>query len=78
MPKVDVSNALPFLPASWLASRESALNEAHARLQENRGPGSDFHGWVRLPENYDREEYARIKTAARRIQSDSEALVLHI
>ena len=76
MPKVDVSNALPFLPASWLASRESALNEAHARLQENRGPGSDFHGWVRLPENYDREEYARIKTAARRIQSDSEALVV--
>ncbi len=76
MTKVDVSSALSFLPEHWLSGREDALAEAHAMLQEGRGPGSDFLGWVNLPEDYDKEEYARIKTAAKRIQSDSEALVV--
>ncbi len=76
MTKVDVSSALPFLPEHWLTSREAALGEAHSMLQEGRGPGSDYLGWVNLPENYDRDEYTRIKTAAARIQSDSEALVV--
>ena len=76
MPNVNVTNAVPFLPEDWLTSREAALNEAHAMLQEGRGPGSDFLGWVRLPENYDRTEYERIKAAAQRIRSDSQALVV--
>lgn len=76
MTKVDVNSSLPFLPADWLTGRESALAEAHAMLQEGRGPGSDYLGWVNLPENYDKSEYARIQTAAKRIQSDSEALVV--
>lgn len=76
MTKVDVNSSLPFLPADWLTGREAALIEAHAMLQEGRGPGSDFLGWVNLPTNYDKDEYARIKTAAKRIQNDSEALVV--
>ena len=76
MPKVDASNALSFLPENWLTGREAALAEAHAMLQEGRGPGSDFLGWVHLPENYDKEEYARIKAAAAKIRSDSQALVV--
>ena len=76
MPKVDASNALSFLPENWLTGREADLAEAHAMLQEGRGPGSDFLGWVHLPENYDKEEYARIKAAAAKIRSDSQALVV--
>ena len=76
MTKVDVNSALPFLPADWLTGRESALTEAHSMLQEGRGPGSDYLGWVNLPENYDQSEYQRIQSAAKRIRSNSEALVV--
>ncbi|MBQ3053538.1 MAG: glucose-6-phosphate isomerase [Clostridia bacterium] len=49
---------------------------AHKTLHEKTGEGSDFLGWVDLPLNYDKEEYARIKKAAEKIQSDSEVLVV--
>ena len=76
MTKVDVNSSLPFLPADWLTGREADLTEAHAMLQEGRGPGSDFLGWVNLPADYDKAEYRRIQAAAERIQRDSEALVV--
>jgi glucose-6-phosphate isomerase len=76
MTKVDVNSSLPFLPADWLTGREADLTEAHAMLQEGRGPGSDFLGWVNLPAGYDKAEYRRIQAAAERIQRDSEALVV--
>ena len=49
---------------------------AHAQLVEGTGAGSDFHGWVRLPENYDKEEFARIKKAADKIKQNSDILVV--
>ena len=52
------------------------LQQAQTWLQEATGRGNDFVGWVNLPRDYDREEYARIKTAAKKIQSDSRALVV--
>lgn len=45
-------------------------------LVKGTGEGNDYIGWVDLPENYDREEFSRIKTAAEKIKSDSEALVV--
>lgn len=44
-------------------------------LTERTGPGSEMLGWHDLPDTYDREEFARIKTAAKRIQEQSEVLV---
>lgn len=76
MTLVDTSSSLSFLPGDWLTGRQAALAEAHAMLQEGRGPGSDYLGWVNLPANYNKAEYARIGAAAKRIQSDSEALVV--
>ena len=52
------------------------LQQAHAWLQEATGRGNDFVGWVNLPRDYDKAEYARIKAAARKIQGDSKALVV--
>ncbi len=49
---------------------------AHRQLEERTGPGSDFLGWVNLPHNYDKNEFARIKAAAARIMSDSDVLVV--
>ena len=73
---VDLSNALPFLPADWMSSRAAGLEKARAMLEAGNGPGGEFTGWVRLPHDYDHEEYDRIQAAARRIRSDSEALVV--
>lgn len=49
---------------------------AKETLVEKRGPGSEFTGWVELPENYDKEEFARIKKAAAEIRANSKALVV--
>jgi len=49
---------------------------AHRMLHESTGPGAEFAGWLDLPERYDREEFRRIKEAAARIRSDSDALVV--
>ena len=74
--KLDLSNAAPFLPEDWLSSRAAALEKARAMLEAGNGPGGDFTGWVHLPRDYDKEEFARIQTAAERIRRDSEALVV--
>ena len=74
--KLDLSNAAPFLPEDWLSSRAAALEKARAMLEAGNGPGGDFTGWVHLPRDYDKEEFARVQTAAERIRKDSEALVV--
>ena len=49
---------------------------ANEVLTSKSGAGSDFLGWVDLPENYDKDEFARIKKAAEKIKNDSEVLVV--
>ena len=45
-------------------------------LSEHTGPGHEMLGWLDLPHTYEREEFARIKEAARRIQEQSQVLVV--
>ena len=45
-------------------------------LEEKKGAGNDYLGWIDLPENYDKEEFARIKKSAEKIKSDSEVFVV--
>ncbi len=49
---------------------------ANEILEKGSGAGNDFLGWTTLPEDYDKEEFARIKKAAEKIKSDSEVLVV--
>ncbi len=49
---------------------------ANEVLTSKTGAGNDFLGWVDLPENYDKDEFARIKKAAEKIKNDSEVLVV--
>ena len=49
---------------------------SHKLLINGEGAGNDFHGWVKLPENYDQEEFARIKVAAEKIKKNSDILVV--
>jgi len=45
-------------------------------LNSGNGEGSDFLGWIDLPVNYDKEEFARIKKAAEKIKADSKVLIV--
>ena len=73
---LDLSNVSPFLPDGWRVREENGLRKAHEYLMNGTGAGSDFIGWVDLPENYNKEEFARIRKAAAKIRSDSKALVV--
>ena len=50
--------------------------DAKELLVSSEGAGNDFLGWIDLPVDYDKDEFARSKKAAERIQSDSEVLVV--
>ncbi|MBO7453652.1 MAG: glucose-6-phosphate isomerase, partial [Clostridiales bacterium] len=55
---------------------EPQVKTAHDMLHKKNGPGNDFLGWLDLPTNYDKEEFARIKKAAAKIRKDSDVLVV--
>ncbi|MGE9833325.1 glucose-6-phosphate isomerase [Streptococcus orisratti] len=75
--KFDYSKVLgEFVGQHEIDYLQGQVTEADKLLREGTGPGSDFLGWLELPENYDKEEFARIQKAAAKIQSDSEVLVV--
>lgn len=49
---------------------------SHQQLESRSGAGNDFLGWLDLPVNYDKEEFARIKEAAKKIREDSDVLLV--
>ena len=65
-----------FIPNDYEADLTPRLRTAQDQLQNATGAGSDFVGWVHLPRDYDRAEFARIQAAAAKIQSSSKALVV--
>lgn len=72
----NYSNALNFFSEKELKLMEAQANTAIATLENKDGAGNDFLGWLDLPTNYDKDEFARIKKAAEKIKSDSEVLVV--
>ncbi|MBR3163223.1 MAG: glucose-6-phosphate isomerase [Clostridia bacterium] len=48
----------------------------HKDLNRRANDEKDFVGWLELPTNYDKKEFARIKAAAKRIRKDSDILVV--
>lgn len=76
MIQVDLSHIRQFIPLPYEEARAAQLRLAHSHLQHGDGAGGEFTGWVQLPRQYDREEFARIQAAARKIQQDSQALVV--
>lgn len=57
----DYSKALPFFQEHELTYLKDFVKVAHHNIHEQTGAGSDYLGWVDLPKQYDREEFARIK-----------------
>lgn len=72
----DYSKAASFVRAEELENMKSAVMCAKDVLVNRTGAGNDFLGWIDLPVDYDKEEFARIKKAAEKIQSDSDVLLV--
>ncbi|OCA97762.1 glucose-6-phosphate isomerase [Clostridium beijerinckii] len=73
---LDLSKVSPYLEEAELENMESMVKAVHEDLHNKTGAGNDFLGWVDLPVNYDKEEFARIKKAAEKIKSDSDVLIV--
>ena len=71
----DASKLTPFVHENELKEMQAMVTAADKELREGTGAGSDFRGWIDLPINYDKDEFDRIKKAAKKIQNDSEVLV---
>lgn len=65
-----------FVSHHELAAMKPLALAASQQLEQGTGLGNDFLGWVHLPTNHDKEELARIKAAAARIQADSKVLIV--
>ncbi|HAR6270119.1 TPA: glucose-6-phosphate isomerase [Staphylococcus pseudintermedius] len=74
--QLDYQKALKFFGQHELDQQQDAVKAIHRTIHEGTGAGSDFLGWVDLPINYDKEEFSRIKEAAKQVQSHSDVLVV--
>ena len=72
----DSSALKQFVHDNELGEMQAMVNAADQQLRQGTGAGADFRDWLHLPTDYDKEEFARIKAAAKKIQSDSEVLVV--
>lgn len=72
----DYSTAKKFISENEVAMLKSQTEAAKGQLVNKTGEGNAFLGWIDLPVDYDKEEFARIKSAAEKIKSDSEVLVV--
>ena len=72
----DYSKATPFVQEHEVELMKKLALDAKEILVSKSGAGNDFLGWIDLPVDYDKEEFARIKKAAEKIQNDSEVLLV--
>ncbi|MDR0221576.1 MAG: glucose-6-phosphate isomerase, partial [Lachnospiraceae bacterium] len=72
----DYTKAAPFVAASEVEMMKTHALAAREQLVAKSGAGNDFLGWIDLPVDYDKEEFARIEKAAAKIKADSEVLIV--
>lgn len=74
--KFNYGYAKQFIRENDLKGIEAQVESAHNVINGKSGLGNDFLGWVNLPVDYDRDEFARIKKAAEKIRSDTDVLIV--
>lgn len=72
----DYSKAASFINANEMKYMEKLALDAKETLVSKTGAGNDFLGWIDLPVDYDKDEFDRIKQAAKKIQEDSDVLLV--
>ncbi|WP_119326498.1 glucose-6-phosphate isomerase [Companilactobacillus musae] len=73
--KFDDSKLNKFIHENELGEMQALVTAADDELRKGTGAGADFRGFIDLPVDYDKDEFARIKKAAKKIQSDSEVFI---
>ena len=74
--KLDDRYLKGFISQHEFDGMQPAVQAASDLLASGKGPGNDFLGWTTLPEDYDKEEFARIKAAAQRVKENSQVFVV--
>ncbi len=74
--QLDYTQTLSFVSEKEISSLEEQLRAAAKSLDDKTGAGSEFLGWMSLPEDYDKAEFQRIQAAAKKIQAQSEVLIV--
>ena len=74
--KLNDTYVRSFIGDEEIKAISAEVEAAHKCLLAGNGEGNDFLGWVDLPFNYDKEEYARIKAAAAKIQKKCDVFVV--
>ena len=76
MVKFNDTYVRPLINGGEYKNMRQKVSEAVDTLKNKTGAGSDYLGWVDLPENYDRDEFSRIKEAAEYIKNNADVLVV--
>lgn len=72
----DATNAASFVANHEITYLEKQVMDAADLLASQKGPGNEFLGWMDLPKNYDKKEFVAIKKAAKKIQKNSDILIV--
>jgi len=76
MPNVNIDLSYSGIEEKEILAYEKQVKEIYENLKEKSDDKNEFVGWLNLPSNYDKKEFARIKKAAKRIRKDSEVFVV--
>lgn len=73
---LDYSSALHVLNQQEINNLEERVQICHDMLHNGTGLGNDYLGWLELPNNYDRDEFERMKDTAEKIRKESEVFLV--
>ena len=74
--KFDYKNANPFIKNHEIEYMQSQITTAHDLLHSRKGPGSEYTGWLNLPNDFDKAEHERIKRVAEKIRNKVEVFIV--
>lgn len=74
--KLNFDKTKLFIQEDEISNMQPFVSLAHSMLREGNGSGSDFLGWIDLPDNYDKVEFDRVKTAAEKIRKNCDAFIV--
>ena len=74
--ELKMTGLTSFMNEDELKSMNPLVQTCNKMLLEKSAQGNDFLGWVNLPVDYDKEEFARIQEAAKKIQKTCDVLVV--
>ena len=74
--RINDKHVLGFVGSDELQGIATQVKAAHEALHSGTGLGNDFIGWLTLPTDYDKDEFARIKAAAERIKKNTDVFIV--